>query len=89
MIGKRGIMGTSFELSETKFSMGYCDEGNEQQSIKHVYEIQGEPTEQDGVKYYTVRPTEVYVRLYDYKFNEKRVNCEETDIDVEKFYDVK
>lgn len=89
MIGKRGIMGTSFELSETKFSNGNCDEGNEQQSIKHVYEIQGEPNVEDGVKYYTVRPTEVYVRLYESKFNDKRVNCEETEIDGEKFYDVK
>lgn len=89
MIGKRGIMGTSFELSETSFRNGNCDEGNELQSIKHVYEIQGEPKEEEGVKIYTVRPSAVYVRLYDNKFNEKVVNCGETELDSEKFYDVK
>lgn len=89
MIGKRGIMGTSFELSETNFRNGNCDEGNELQSIKHVYEIQGEPKEDNGVKYYTARPSAVYVMLYDNKFNEKVVSCGETQLESEKFYDVK
>ena len=88
MIGKHGLMSTSFEKTEYKSSGNGCEEGERKYAYKYVYDIVGEPEVDGDIAYYNARPSAIYVAAWDHKFNEQQITCTDTPLNDGEFYDV-
>ena len=74
VIGKRGIMGTSFERTVTKFSGNGCDEEAHTYSTKYVYKVVNEVA--DVANTYNCQPTAIYIAIWGNKYQGSTITCE-------------
>ena len=74
IIGKRGIMGTSFERILTKFSSNSCDEEAHTYATKYNYTVVNEVA--DAPNTYNCQPTAIYVAMWGNKYQGSTITCD-------------
>ena len=86
IVGNKGLMGKTFEVTETYFSGGDCTEDRFKYAERVTYTVKSKEVE-DGVTTVTTTITGAAIALKDNTYNSYKFTCDK-EINDQEFYDI-
>ena len=87
IVGNKGLMGKTFEVTETYFSGGDCTEDRFKYAERVTYTVKSKEVE-DGVTTVTTTITGAAIALKDNTYNSYKFTCNDKEINDQEFYDI-
>lgn len=87
IVGNKGLMGKTFEVTETYFSGGECTEDRFKYAERVTYTVNSKEVE-DGITTVTTTITGASIALKDNTYNSYKFTCNDKEINDQEFYDI-